>query len=417
MTDGGEKFDFVSDIELIRSPRTIRERCHGIYAQGLAGKLHHFRVRPEKIEAIANVVIGITKENYPNGEIPYHSRWSHFQVGGVDRISWLRSHAPVGRQDPLSLARMFYDLVVPSILLDAGAGMTWVYRDVRGKEYTKSEGLAVASFDMFAQGLFSSDGKCATQSDAEALERLRLDVLSNGLQASVTNPLVGLEGRLILLRNLGKALRNQEFFSGKASGTVGSLVDYLLNQFGAETMSATDILQTVLKAFGSIWPGRLQIGGENLGDVWSHSLAGGEGLTKNLVPFHKLSQWMTYSLLEPLEWCGIRVTNIEDLTGLPEYRNGGLFVDYGVIEPIRSDALTKEYAPGDEFIVEWRALTVALLDCVGDEVRRVLGRTSSELPLAKILQGGTWAAGRRIAAKLRSDGGSPIKIKSDGTVF
>jgi hypothetical protein len=39
------------------------------------------------------------------------------------------------------------------------------------------------------------------------------------------------------------------------------------------------------------------------------------------------------------------------------------------------------------------------------------------LPLARILQGGTWAAGRTIAKRLRPDGGPPLKIISDGTVF
>jgi hypothetical protein len=77
----------------------------------------------------------------------------------------------------------------------------------------------------------------------------------------------------------------------------------------------------------------------------------------------------------------------------------------------------REYAPGDEFVVEWRALTVALLDKIGDAVRKSLGKTADELPLAKVLQGGTWAAGRKVAAKLRADGGSPVKLKSDGTVF
>ena len=85
--------------------------------------------------------------------------------------------------------------------------------------------------------------------------------------------------------------------------------------------------------------------------------------------------------------------------------------------PVRPDALMKEYSPSDEFVVEWRALTVALLDEIGDQVRKSLGKSLAELPLAKVLQGGTWAAGRKIAAKLRPDGGSPVKLKSDGTVF
>jgi hypothetical protein len=406
-----------TDIDVIRSTRTIRDRCRSIYDLGLAGKLPHFTIHPGKIPEVAKFVIDVTRENYPDGKIPYHSRWSHFQVGGVDRISWLRKNAPEGKRDALSLARMFYDLVVPSILLDAGAGMRWKYRDSFGKDYSKSEGLAVASFDMFAQGLFSSDPRCPIQTDASGLEGLRQDVLANGFQVTGENPLVGVEGRLALLRNLGKALRNEKYFGGAAAGKVGALVDYLLDTYGAQSIKATDVLRVVLEALGPIWPGRLEIDKVNLGDVWKHSLVGGEGGTRGMIPFHKLSQWMTYSLLEPLEWSGVKITHVEDMTGLPEYRNGGLLLDMGVLTPSDPAALTREYAPGDEFIVEWRALTVAILDVIGDEVRAILGKTPQELPLAKILQGGTWAAGRKVAARLRADGGSPVKIKSDGTVF
>ena len=53
--------------------------------------------------------------------------------------------------------------------------------------------------------------------------------------------------------------------------------------------------------------------------------------TSGLVPLHKLSQWLAYSLIEPLQTSGIGVTDIDGLTGLAEYRNGGLFVDTGVL--------------------------------------------------------------------------------------
>jgi hypothetical protein len=46
-----------------------------------------------------------------------------------------------------------------------------------------------------------------------------------------------------------------------------------------------------------------------------------------------------------------------------------------------------------------------------------LGKTAAEMPLARILEGGTWAAGRRIAKEKRADGGPPLIIASDGTVF
>jgi hypothetical protein len=50
-------------------------------------------------------------------------------------------------------------------------------------------------------------------------------------------------------------------------------------------------------------------------------------------------------------------------------------------------------------------------------VRGRLALSAAELPLAKVLQGGTWSAGRRIAREKRPDGTPPIAIDSDGTVF
>jgi Protein of unknown function (DUF1688) len=163
--------------------------------------------------------------------------------------------------------------------------------------------------------------------------------------------------------------------------------------------------------------------GAPLGDVWPHRWAGGEdpmagrhGTTAGWVPFHKLSQWLAYSLLEPFEWAGITVTGLDALTGLPEYRNGGLLIDGGVIVPRDAGALARTWKVSDEFIIEWRALTVTLIDELAPLVRARLNRTAQEMPLACVLEGGTWAAGRAIARELR-DGSPPITIESDGTVF
>jgi hypothetical protein len=133
------------------------------------------------------------------------------------------------------------------------------------------------------------------------------------------------------------------------------------------------------------------------------------------VPFHKLSQWLAYSLVEVFEDAGVPVHGLDELTGLPEYRNGGLFLDLGVLA-LRDPALAEAPLPvSHEAVVEWRALTVALLDRVAEGVRMRLGRP--DMPLARILEGGTWAAGRRVAAALRPNGGPPLRVVSDGTVF
>jgi hypothetical protein len=132
------------------------------------------------------------------------------------------------------------------------------------------------------------------------------------------------------------------------------------------------------------------------------------------VPFHKLSQWLTYSLLEPFEWGGVQVTDLDELTALPEYRNGGLLIDSGVLVPRDTFYASRNFTPADEWIVEWRALTIALIDEMAPLVREALGR--GDLPLACILEGGTWAAGRALAAEKRG-GAPPVQVDSDGTVF
>jgi len=122
-------------------------------------------------------------------------------------------------------------------------------------------------------------------------------------------------------------------------------------------------------------------------------------------------------MIQPLNEAGVEVTGIEKLTGLAEYRNGGLFIDFGVLELKDSHLLDRPHTPGSEIIVEWRALTIILLDKLAETIRAGLHLSAVDLPLAKVLEGGTWHAGRKLAEKLREGGTSPLNIESDGTVF
>ncbi len=188
---------------------------------------------------------------------------------------------------------------------------------------------------------------------------------------------------------------------------------YLLEQSSNGQLAAQTVLSAVLEGLGDIWPGRVEIAGVNLGDVWHHRAIAGGGL----VPFHKLSQWLTYSLLEPLQELGLEIAGLNTLTGLPEYRNGGLCLDLGLLQVKHPNILQQTHAAESEVIVEWRALTVILLDRIAEAVREKLGINAAQLPLVKILQGGTWSAGRKVATQLRAGGVPPIQLESDGTVF
>ncbi len=395
----------------------VRERAHRLYELGIEGELEHFEVRLDRLPATADFVLATMRENYPDLDVPYHSRCRHFEAGKIARWAGLAEAAAL-IDDPLKFGRAAYDLAIVSVLLDAGAGAEWRFQEAQtGETFVRSEGLGVASFAMFASGLFSSNPADPLRADAAALAALTLEELAEGFQAGPDNPIVGLEGRLALLNALGRAVADRPDIFGEDEARPGGLFDRVVADAVDGKVAAPDILALVLEGLGPIWPSRITLDGVALGDTWHHSKLVTDDETSTLMPFHKLSQWLTYSLLEPLMWTGVEVTDVDGLTGLPEYRNGGLFIDMGVLVPRGADAATRLWRAGDEFIVEWRALTVALLDHTADMIRERLGVDKVALPLAKVLEGGTWSAGRRIAAEKRPGGVPPLRIESDGTVF
>ena len=94
--------------------------------------------------------------------------------------------------------------------------------------------------------------------------------------------------------------------------------------------------------------------------------------------------------------------------GQVTYHGPGQVVLYTLVDLRRRGIFVREFVT---------LLEQAVLDLLAERVRTKLGKTAAELPLACILEGGTWAAGREIAAELREGGAPPLKIDSDGTVF
>lgn len=403
-------------VSYLLSAAAVRDRSRALFALAKQDQLQHFRYHLEALPAAADYVLNVMQQQYPDGNVPFHSRWRHFEVDGRSRLDLMEPE--LSTLDPLEQARLKVDLAITSVLLDAGAGSQWRYVEPgTGLEFARSEGLAIASFHAFTAGLFSSQPNHPWQADAPGLMALTANSLAQAFQANDDNLLLGIAGRVALLQKLGRALHQQPEFFGTERPRPGALVDYWLTQATDNALSATTILQTILQGLGPIWPGRIELAGINLGDVWPHPQLPETSPGSNLVPFHKLSQWLTYSLLEPLQELGLTITDLDQLTGLAEYRNGGLFVDCGVLSLRDPAAVDIPHSPASPLIVEWRALTLCLLDDLAAHIRQTLELDAETLPLAKILQGGTWTAGRQIAAETRAGGGPPIQLASDGTVF
>lgn len=394
------------DATYLLSAQAVRERCAIVLEAAERGATRHFRLVPARLDDVAERVVAVTRRHYPDLAVPCHSRWRHFSAGGVDRAALLAPGADIAER-----ARARIDLAFVSVLLDGGAGPRWQYRETpTGLVLGRSEGLAVASLRAMEAGLFSADPEKPWRADAVAMMALGAERLGEAMQHRPGNELTGLAARAALLRRLGTmCVAAPDLFGNPARP--GNLFDRWRRDPG--DLPAAEILRVLLHALGPIWPGRLTLDGVPLGDSGRHDAIPGDGI----VPFHKLSQWLAYSLIEPLQAAGVPVTALDGLTGLAEYRNGGLFLDSGVIEPRDPDLLRRPLDPLEEAVVEWRALTVALLDRLALPVRERLGRSAAEFPLASLLEGGTWAAGREIAGECRPSGGPPLDIRSDGTLF
>jgi hypothetical protein len=133
-----------SELLALRNAAAVRERCARIYDWVAAGRSPHFTLDETKLDATAAFVADVTRASYPDLVIPHHSRWRHFSAGDCDRWAAL----PLAGLSAIERARAAIDLTFVSVLLDAGAGAAWRYRDAAtGLTFARSEGRAVARFD------------------------------------------------------------------------------------------------------------------------------------------------------------------------------------------------------------------------------------------------------------------------------
>ncbi|KAH9990213.1 DUF1688-domain-containing protein [Russula compacta] len=432
-------------IEYLRTLPSIRERCGRVHDLAKQGNLQYFNYHPEKEENVTDYCISIIRRDYgdnvsavstSHSHTP-HGRWRHLDAG-VSRVAplitqWDALEPPPDRKEK---TKRLIDLFLVSVLLDAGAGNNWSYRDeTSGQSFTRSEGLGVASFNMFKEGFFSGDIHQPHRVDAKGLEQVTTEKTAQVMQVTSDNPMVGLEGRASLLVNLSHALKSNPTFFG-AEGRPGNMIDFLESESIADgpnrRVPLAALWHALVSGLAPIWPtDRTTLGGVPLGDVWPCEAlkADAQAEGDELVPFHKLTGWTTYSLIEPIEKIlGWTFDGLEDMTGLPEYRNGGLLVDLGVLS-LKPLAIPASYypsasspiprlPPSHPAIVEWRALTVIELDRIAEQIRDKLNLSKEQLTLAQVLESATWKGGREIAKEKRPEsGGPPIEIVSDGTVF
>jgi len=399
-------------IKTLKKIETTRERANAIYEMGLKNELHHFQINLDKLPYTVKYVINTIEKNYPDLKIPQHSRIRHFEKFDPNFIDNFNNSFKCSAREKI---KKLIDLTVISVLTDAGAGASWKYiKD--NKVYTRSEGLAFASFDMFMSGIFSSDEACPHRINSKGIQKMTLEDFKKGFQISEDNQLFGIENRYKSIQRLGGCLNDFPEYFGYEIRRAGNLLDYIEENFQNE-ISIDQFWEILCNTFGMIWSTNQKTIGCR-GDVFVYSpLKKEQQVGSDLIPFHKLLHWLMYSLIEPLETHGIKFTNKEIMIALAEYRNCGLLVDSGLITLKDPTYYEKVHNVGSQLVVELRCLTLIFIDKIKDEINKYYENDGIKLTMSQVLQGGTWASGRLIATEKRNTSEPPIKIRSDGTIF
>ena len=131
-----------------------------------------FKLNESHLEFASEIVVDSIQQKYPTYDIPLHSRWRHFEIENTHSLQKLNTETK--EYSSIERARTGLDLIIPSVLLDAGAGPNWRFKTESGISLSRSEGLAIASLEMFLSGLFSNDSNQPLRTDAEALANLSL---------------------------------------------------------------------------------------------------------------------------------------------------------------------------------------------------------------------------------------------------
>ena len=437
---------------------TVRLRCAGVLRSVEQNLSASFRLDRSALDLLAQRVTAQLQDKAFTASAFTAPFWQRLQSDGIDRPAELSRL--LSGEAALDRARAWADLALLGTLLGADPGPRWRYveqqalptaafaqatpdellalLDRAGKSAAEgaaapppiaatspstgpstspstggSTGLALATFRAFVAGAFSADKTRPCRADAATLRHVDVAALRAMLQGTPLNTIQGLEKRAALLSRLGQVL------PARLSELVPPL--HLQAEAGTEVM-ASALLSALLPALAAAWPAA-PVQGLPAGDVWQHRWAGdavvagqdaGQDLgTGGWVPLHAATQALVCTLALPLQQAGYRLVGLETLTASADSSNSALLLAAGVIVPRQQRLLSLSLKPGDEAVVECRALTVALFEEITNQVRATLqpaqGALAAELQVAEVVHA---------TAVVLAGGGAPaLTVEGDGALF
>ena len=282
----------------------VRERCALVLRLGRDGRSPHFTLDARSLAG--------RRRLRRRGDARELSRSAHslsqplaafFAPAASTAGQGSRSASPATTRSSARASAV--DLATVSVLLDAGAGDAWRYREAATGLHLRALGGARGRQPrhVCAPADFPAMPTSRCGSTVAAWISLSARRWRATFRSTPDNPLVGLRARAALLRRLGARARSDgRTCSAARPRGPGNIVDHLLGRRRRERRGAGACSTLLLD--GVVADLAVRTGDRRRPARRCRPPSGGrcaDDATDGIVPFHKLSQWLTYSLIEPLE--------------------------------------------------------------------------------------------------------------------
>jgi hypothetical protein len=395
-------------------PEEIRRKAHDVLERAVDGELFHVDVDLSKMDGVLLRVLEVTKENYPDFQIPPHGVWRDFEAGDFDRWGALASARGFESAEEMLVAAA--DLAVVAAYMKTRHPENWVFKDrMTATQTAGPQASALAAFHMFASGSFSSDMSDPYRVDAETLIQMDMGELADALQWDLQHDAGMLEDMQRHLKRLGEALALRPDLFSEGDVTRPGLLATRLAKQSSTAVDAGIALDRFLEALAPVWEGGAVSGEISLGDCFAHSQFS-EADLEPFVPFHLAAQEIVFSLVEPFAWAGWAVSGLDNLSAPADLAHVSLYSQGGVLNARQRDEKLTE-SEAQDYMIELRAISIALTDRLADMLCAKLQVNADQLPLSCILEGGTSRAGAQVLQQNEKEAKKLGQLLNPGSVF
>ncbi|MBO0345675.1 DUF1688 family protein [Roseibium sp. CAU 1637] len=381
----------------VSDPVKMREAAHEVWVAACAGDVPRITVRAERLAPLAQLLAEGMERAFPDMQMPPLGCWRWLEADDTDRWGIVASGVGFVTAEEMLIAAA--DLAVLTAVMNIDVAPTWRFEDpFTGNDVNGEKGLAIAALTLMSRGYFSADPARSFQVNAEALLALSEEELGPALQMEGDDHSQALQCMTGHLQRFGEVVGlRSDLFSQKGALRPGHGVLKVWQEADRMAVDTGMLFKTLFNGLAPLWTGGAERGDLILADAWEDFPADDvEPAPSRILSFQAPLVSIAYSLLEPLAWAGIEMENLEVLPPIADFDHVALLIGAGVLELEASDAELGE-AEAQATGLALRALSLAAVDGLAEELRRIFLADGAMLPMTVVIATGTRPAARAAA--------------------